>query len=161
MHDLIREQWIDLPRQEVFPFFADAKNLGRITPDWLNFEVLTPDVEMRPGAIIEYRIRLHGIPLRWRTRIERWEPPACFVDVQESGPYRTWRHTHTFIAEAGRTLVRDHVEYALPFGWLGALVNRFWVRRDVERIFAFRERALRESFNSEEIALSHGGGPPE
>jgi len=132
------------PVSEVFPFFADARNLQALTPDWLNFEVLTPGpVELRVGALIDYRLRVHGLPLRWRTHIKVWEPPRRFVDEQLRGPYRQWVHEHTFTERNGGTLARDVVHYAVPGG---ALVNRLFVRRDVERIFAFRREQLLARF---------------
>jgi ligand-binding SRPBCC domain-containing protein len=139
-----RRQRLALPAERAFAFFADARNLEAITPPWLAFEVLGAD-ELREGALIDYRLRLHRVPLRWRTRIAVWDPPVRFVDVQLRGPYALWEHTHTF-ERAGdeAVIVRDRVRYALPFGPLGALAHRLFVRRDIERIFAFRQRALAE-----------------
>jgi hypothetical protein len=139
-----RRQRLQLPAERAFAFFADAHNLEAITPPWLAFEVLSAD-ELREGALIEYRLRLHRVPLRWRTRIAVWDPPVRFVDVQLRGPYALWEHTHTF-ERAGdeAVIVRDRVRYALPFGPLGSLAHRLFVRRDIERIFAFRQRALAE-----------------
>ncbi|MFN3407661.1 MAG: SRPBCC family protein [Limisphaerales bacterium] len=138
------EQWLARPVEAVFPFFADARNLQAITPPWLDFQVLTPDpIEMRAGTLIDYKLRVHGVPLRWRTLIREWEPPHRFVDEQLRGPYRQWIHEHTFAARDGGTLARDVVRYAVPGG---ALVNRWFVRRDVERIFAFRRRELARRF---------------
>jgi len=134
------EQWLPRPVAEVFPFFADARNLQAITPAWLNFEVLTPgEVEMKPVALIDYKLRVRGIPLRWRTLIREWEPPHRFVDEQLCGPYRQWIHEHTFTEQDGGTLARDKVSYAVPGG---ALINTLFVRSDVERIFAYRHRKL-------------------
>ncbi|MDE3069335.1 MAG: SRPBCC family protein [Acidobacteriota bacterium] len=128
---------------EVFAFFAQARNLELLTPSWLSFEVLTPEpIEMRRGTIIDYRLRLHGLPLRWRSRIEAWEPGRRFVDLQLRGPYRLWHHTHEFEACEGGTLIRDRVRYALPLGALGDLVGRLLVRRDLERVFDFRRTAI-------------------
>ncbi len=138
------ELWLPRPRGDVFPFFAEARNLETITPPWLNFEVLTPaPIALRPGALIDYRIRVHGWPLRWRTEITAWEPPHRFVDVQLRGPYTLWHHAHTFEDRDGGTLCRDDVRYR-PRG--GALVHWLFVRRDVQRIFAYRQRRLRELF---------------
>jgi ligand-binding SRPBCC domain-containing protein len=132
------------PRPEVFAFFADAGNLQELTPPFLGFEILTPrPVEMRPGARIDYRIRLHGLPLRWRTAITAWEPPRRFVDEQLSGPYRLWIHEHTFEEDGDGTVVLDFVRYAVLFG---ALTNKLLVERDVRKIFAYREKRLREIF---------------
>ncbi len=138
------EQWLPRPLAEVFPFFADARNLEPITPPWLNFEVLTPaPIELRPGALIDYRIRVHGIPIRWRTEIEAWNPPHQFVDVQLRGPYKLWHHTHSFEERDGGTLCRDVVRYH-PRG--GALMNWLFVRRDVEGIFKYRQQRLNQLF---------------
>jgi ligand-binding SRPBCC domain-containing protein len=138
------ELWLPVPREKVFPFFADARNLETITPPWLNFKILTPgEIPMRAGALIDYRLRIHGFPVRWRTEITGWNPPFSFVDEQRRGPYRLWRHTHTFEEKDGGTLCRDRVEYGVPGG---ALVNRLFVRRDVEKIFAYRAAALTKFF---------------
>jgi ligand-binding SRPBCC domain-containing protein len=134
------ELWLPRPRAEVFSFFADARNLETITPPWLKFEVLTPSpIVLCPGALIDYRIRIHGLPIRWRTEITEWNPPHHFVDVQLRGPYKLWQHTHTFEERDGGTLCLDHVRYR-PRG--GALMNRLFVRRDIERIFQFRQQRL-------------------
>ncbi len=110
-YHLHREIWVPQPIAPVFDFFSRAENLGRITPSWLNFHMLTPTpVEMRAGTILEYRLRVHGVPIRWRTRIEQWDPPHGFVDVQEKGPYRLWRHTHRFVPSGAGTTVTDDVE---------------------------------------------------
>jgi ligand-binding SRPBCC domain-containing protein len=138
------ELWLPRPSNEVFPFFAEARNLERLTPPWLKFEVLTPSpISMQPGTLIDYRIRVHGFPLRWRTEIAEWNPPHQFVDVQVRGPYALWRHTHTFEERDGGTLCGDHVRYH-PRG--GALMNWFFVRRDVEQIFQYRQERLKEMF---------------
>ena len=136
------ELWLPRPRAEVFSFFAEARNLETITPPWLRFEVLTPPpIVLRVGALIDYRIRVHGIPIRWRTEIAEWQPPLRFVDLQLRGPYTLWHHTHTFEERAGGTLCGDVVRYR-PRG--GALVNWLFVRRDVERIFDFRRQRLQQ-----------------
>jgi ligand-binding SRPBCC domain-containing protein len=148
VHRLEREQLVPAPLADVFAFFAEARNLERITPAWLRFEVLTPEpLQMAPGTLIEYRLRLHGIPVRWLTRIEEWERERAFVDRQLRGPYRLWHHRHEFEARGeDATVVRDRVDYALPFGVLGELARRLFVGRDLERIFAFRQEAVREEF---------------
>jgi ligand-binding SRPBCC domain-containing protein len=138
------ELWLPRPRDEVFRFFADAFNLEALTPPWLKFEVLTPrPIEMRVGLRIDYRLRLRGLPLRWQSEITAWEPPVRFVDEQRRGPYRAWIHEHTFEEEDGGTLARDVVRYDVIGG---RLVNRFFVRRDVEKIFGFRQEKLLEIF---------------
>lgn len=142
-HILVREQVLPGTPGEVFAFYADAANLERITPAWLGFRIVTPQpIEMRPGALIEYRLNLHRVPVRWLTRIETWEPGERFVDVQVKGPYRLWHHTHTFEPHKGGTCVRDEVRYALPLGPLGELAHRLLVRRDLERIFDFRSASV-------------------
>ncbi|MBP7149718.1 MAG: SRPBCC family protein [Acidobacteria bacterium] len=121
---------------EVFAFFAEVQNLQAITPAWLDFRIVTSlPIEMRAGAIIDYRLRVRGIPLRWKTEITAWEPPRRFVDVQRRGPYLSWEHEDTFEARDGRTLVRDRVEYRV-FG--GAWIDRLFVAPDVRRIFIHR-----------------------
>ena len=142
-HVLTREQILPGDPDEVFGFFANAFNLEAITPPWLRFRVLTPGpVHLAPGALIQYRLELHRIPIRWLTRIETWVAGERFVDVQIRGPYRLWHHTHTFEAHDGGTLVRDRVRYALPLGLLGELAHRLLVRRDLERIFDFRQASV-------------------
>ena len=147
VHRLERQQFVPRPRDEVFAFFSDAQNLEMLTPAFLNFRILTPlPLDMRSGILFDYQIRLGGIPMRWRTRIETFEAPVRFVDVQLAGPYRTWRHVHEFQDAPGGTLVTDRVDYALPFGFLGALVHRLFVRRALKRIFDYRQQRLAEIF---------------
>lgn len=147
-------QWLPRPIGEVFPFFADAANLERITPPWLRFSVLTPGpVEMRVATRIDYRLRVRGVPLRWQSEITAWEPPLRFADEQRRGPYRLWVHEHTFRERDGGTEVRDHVTYAVPGGWL---VERLLVGPDVRRIFAYRRRALEELFPAVHDAFTAG-----
>jgi ligand-binding SRPBCC domain-containing protein len=144
VHLLEREQRLERPLAEVFGFYGDARNLERITPPWLGFEVTTAGpIEMGVGTLIEYRLRLHRVPVRWRTRIETWEPPRRFVDVQVKGPYSLWEHTHEFEEDGpGATLIRDRVRYAIPFGPLGELADRVLVRRDLRQIFDYRRDAV-------------------
>ena len=154
IHILEQEQWLLRPREEIFPFFADAANLEAITPPWVGFEILTPGpIAMRAGALIDYRIRLHGFPLRWRTEITAWDPPHRFVDEQRRGPYRQWVHTHSFVPKDGGTLCLDRVEYAVPGG---SLVNRWLVRPDVERIFAHRRQVLERLFGAGAPSVPRG-----
>ena len=136
---LRREQWIARPIDEVFAFFADAHNLEEITPPWLGFRILSMNTDfIEEGTTISYRLRLHGIPIRWQTEICEWNPPHCFVDEQKKGPYNLWRHTHRFEAHGSRTRMIDEVRYSLPFGVLGRIVHAVKVRRDVSRIFDYR-----------------------
>jgi ligand-binding SRPBCC domain-containing protein len=143
VHELSREHWVEAPLEQAFDFFSDALRLQAVTPPWLAFRMLTPGpIEVGPGTLLDYRLRVHGIPIRWQTRIETWEPPRRFVDRQLKGPYKLWVHTHIFEARDGGTLVGDHVRYALPLGPLGELAHRAVVRRDLERIFDYRHEAL-------------------
>jgi ligand-binding SRPBCC domain-containing protein len=141
-HTLRREQTLPGTPDEVFPFFADAGNLEAITPPYLRFEIVTPrPIAMGEGTLIEYHLRLHGLPISWLTRIEVWEdthPPLRFVDQQLRGPYALWHHTHEFEAAPEGTLMRDTVRYAIPFGPLGELAHALFVKRDVNRIFDYR-----------------------
>lgn len=140
-----RETVIDRPLEETFAFFADAANLETLTPSWLNFRILTPQpIPMREGAVIDYRIVLYGMPVPWRTRIDAWEPGVGFVDRQLLGPYLWWHHEHRFERVDGGTRVVDHVEYRPRARWLSGRI----VRRDVERIFTFRQHKLREVFGT-------------
>jgi ligand-binding SRPBCC domain-containing protein len=143
-HEFTAEQWLPVSADALFPFFADAGNLEEITPPWLRFEVITPrSLEMQVGALIDYRLRLHGLPLRWRSEITAWEPPRRFVDEQVRGPFRRWIHEHRLEARHDGTLVIDRVRYAVPGG---ALMNWIFVRRDVARIFSYRTAALGRRF---------------
>jgi ligand-binding SRPBCC domain-containing protein len=127
---------------ETFDVFKDPQNLARITPKWLNFQVLTNGVEMRQGAEIEYNIRWLGLPMHWKTLIAEYQPPHYFVDEQAEGPYALWRHRHTFEAVATGTKIGDHVEYALPLGPLGEIAHQLMVRAQLKAIFKFRQRAI-------------------
>jgi ligand-binding SRPBCC domain-containing protein len=147
LHVLEREQLIARPRPEVFAFFADPRNLETMTPETLGFHILTPGpIAMRKGAIIDYDLRLFGVRFSWKTLIEAYELDQRFVDVQMKGPYKVWRHTHTFSDAEGGTLVRDRVEYALPFGVLGTAVRALFVRRTLEGIFDFRAATMSRVF---------------
>jgi ligand-binding SRPBCC domain-containing protein len=141
-------QWLPRPRDEVFAFFSDAANLQRITPDFVRFRVLTPGpIEMRVGAIIDYQLRLRGVPFRWRTEITEWDPPLRFADVQRRGPYAEWVHTHTFEERDGGTQVNDEVRYRLRGpAVITRLVNAILVAPDARRIFQFRHQALADIF---------------
>ena len=144
-HVLERSQTLPGDPDEVFAFFADAFNLEAITPPWLGFRIVTPrPIDMRKGALIEYRLRLHRVPVRWLTRIEAWEPGVRFVDAQIRGPYKLWHHTHTFEPHPEGTLVRDRVRYEMPLGPAGELTHRLFVARDLGRIFDHRQAAVAE-----------------
>jgi ligand-binding SRPBCC domain-containing protein len=140
---LQREQLVPLAPVETFDFFADPFNLEAITPPWLGFQAATPrPIAMGVGVLIEYRLKLHALPLRWLTRIEAWEPGRRFADRQLRGPYRMWHHAHTFDEDERGTVMRDLVHYALPLGPAGRLAWAVLVRRDLDRIFDYRHDAI-------------------
>jgi ligand-binding SRPBCC domain-containing protein len=144
-YQLQTEIWLPRSRQQVFEFFADPRNLERITPPWLGFEILTPpEIKIGTGTLLDYRLRLRGIPLRWQSEIAVWEPPRRFVDRQLKGPYSLWVHEHRFDERDGGTAVGDRVEYAVPGG---RLVQRFLVAPDLQKIFSYRHKALAEIFS--------------
>ena len=144
---LFREQWVPRPPEEVFPFFADAHNLERITPPFLKFRILKVSTPvLQNGTRIDYQLSLHGVPVRWQSLIRDWNPDRSFVDSQTRGPYRRWDHTHEFEPHRGGTILRDRVQYELPLGALGSVVAGSFVARDLETIFAYRRSVVREIF---------------
>ena len=148
---------LPVPRREVFAFFADAANLALITPPEIGFRMRTEGrIDMRPGTLIDYTIRLHGIPLRWRTEITRWQPPSEFADVQLRGPYALWVHTHRFREDGGETVIEDAIRYALPFGKPGRLAHPL-VRRQLARIFSYRQEAVERYFRGRIPAVEPPG----
>jgi len=146
--------------ETVFPFFADAANLELLTPPWLRFQILTPGpIEMRVGALIDYRIWLRVVPLRWRTRISAWQPPFRFVDEQLCGPYRQWIHEHTFTQDGDEVIIHDHVRYAVPGGpAFQSTAHRMLVRPELDRIFSYRvgamKRLLQSGAGAEAVVMS-------
>jgi uncharacterized protein (TIGR01777 family) len=144
-HELISEQRLPRPPGQVFSFFSNPANLEKITPAFLRFRVLgTTTAPIGAGTLIDYALRLHGIPLRWQSRIESWTPNRLFVDVQTRGPYALWHHCHEFEPDDGGTVIRDRVRYRLPFGALGDLIAGWLVRRDLEAVFDFRRQRIEE-----------------
>jgi ligand-binding SRPBCC domain-containing protein len=142
--NLRAETWVPAPLDEVFPFFADAANLQALTPPWLRFSIRTPEpIQMAAGTRIEYRIRVHGLPLLWESVISAWEPPHRFVDEQRRGPYRRWVHTHRFLEERGGTRLVDEVDFALYVSWIAAPL----ITRDLRRIFTYRHHVLHRLFS--------------
>jgi ligand-binding SRPBCC domain-containing protein len=147
------EQWLARPIAEVFAFFSDATNLDAITPPWLQFHVVTPaPIVACRGTLIDYRLRVHGVPMRWQSEITSWDPPHGFVDEQRRGPYRRWVHRHQFEELDGGTWIRDHVEYAVPGFVAEPLLHRWFVRPDLDAIFAYRQQKLLEL-----LAVPKGG----
>lgn len=137
---------------EVFDFFSRAENLQTITPPWVGFSIITPTpIAMAVDTIIEYRIKLHGLPMKWQTLITQWDPPRAFVDEQLRGPYRQWTHRHRFTAAPDGTLAEDEVIYRVPGG---PLVHALLVKRDVRRIFEYRQRRLMEIFPDPAVVVS-------
>jgi ligand-binding SRPBCC domain-containing protein len=145
--ELTTELVIDRPLEEVFDFFSDAGNLEAITPPWLNFRIVTPmPIDMKKGALIDYRLQLHGLPIKWRTEIEAWQPPRRFVDQQLRGPYKRWYHEHTFESlSSNQTLAKDRVHYIPRFG---SLVHKYFVKPDLLKIFTYRQEQLVKHFTT-------------
>lgn len=144
IHTFHSELWVPHPREEVFDFFSRAENLEALTPPWLRFSILTPGpIAMRAGVRIRYRLRLHGVPLRWVSEITEWQPPYRFVDEQRTGPYRLWIHSHQFFEHNDGTMIRDMVRYSVAGG---TLVQKLFVAPDISRIFEFRRQKIAELF---------------
>ncbi|MBK7391737.1 MAG: SRPBCC family protein [Chloracidobacterium sp.] len=141
-------QELDLPRAEVFEFFSNAENLERITPPELGFNIITPlPIDIKKGTLIDYKLSLHGVPIKWQTEITHWEPPFEFIDMQLSGPYKQWIHLHRFTEpEPGKTLMEDEVRYRLPFEPIGDIGN-FMVGGKIKKIFDYRRKAVEEYFS--------------
>lgn len=144
------EQIINQPIEVVFDFFSKAENLQRITPPLLDFHILTElPIEMKKGTLIEYRLKVRGLPMRWKTLIDEWQPPYKFVDLQLKGPYKTWHHTHQFKSLGpNQTLMTDIVRYEVPFGYLGLVADALIVKKDIQKIFAFRKIEIERIFHS-------------
>ena len=157
---LIFQQWLPLSKEELFPFFSDAKNLEQITPPSLRFKILNTSTEtIQSGTEINYRLRIDGVPVRWRTLIKDWKPPHMFSDNQEKGPYKKWYHTHLFEDLAHGTLMTDQVDMILPLGLLGSLALSWKVFRDVEKIFQYRKKIIHDLFKegSSQVSGRRGG----
>jgi ligand-binding SRPBCC domain-containing protein len=144
VHRLERSQRVGIPIEHAFAFYADTHNLEPMTPPWLHFRLINDGpVTMEAGALLDYTLKLHGVPIRWTTRIETWDPPSGFVDTQLKGPYALWEHTHVF-EDDGKdgTVIHDRIRYAVPLGPLGAIAHRLFIRRDLRRIFDYRAEAF-------------------
>ena len=149
MHRFETEQWLPVSLAEAWDFFSTPLNLARITPKELDFQILSDleGKEAHSGMIIDYKVRpLWGIQMRWQTEICRVEKPFIFVDRQLKGPYKVWEHTHTFKEQNGGVLMHDRVDYEVPLGFLGRLMNQLVVKKEIDKIFDFRRKALEEIF---------------
>ena len=147
MHILVKETVINRPLKEVFDFFSKAENLNEITPPDMQFQILTAlPINIQKGTLIDYKIKVNGIPFKWKTLISTWEPPHRFVDEQLKGPYNTWIHEHTFEERDGKTYMKDVVKFKSP-GWiLEPLINSLFIEKKVKGIFEYREKKLNEFF---------------
>jgi ligand-binding SRPBCC domain-containing protein len=155
-YSLRKSLWLPQSRAKVFEFFSNPGNLDRLTPAWLSFAILTPATnQLKKGALLDYRLRIRGMPIRWQSEIAVWEPPYRFVDRQAKGPYSLWVHEHTFEERDNGTLVGDNVEYAVPGG---SIVQKFLVAPDLERIFNYRHKILEELFNPAKSAPARRTG---
>jgi ligand-binding SRPBCC domain-containing protein len=151
---LRKSVWLAQLPAKVFEFFASPGNLDRLTPPWLNFTILTPATsQVKQGALLDYRLRIRGLPIRWQSEIAIWEPPRRFVDRQTKGPYSLWIHEHTFEERDNGTLVGDNVEYAVPGG---TIVQKLLIAPDLERIFNYRHKILEELFNPAKSTSRNG-----
>ena len=150
---LERKQMIERPIAEVFEFFADAGNLEKITPPELNFKIISPQpIDIKKGAFIDYKLKLRGIPITWKTEITQWNPPNNFVDTALKSPYKQWIHLHTFeTGEAGETIMRDKVRYRLPLEPLGDIAH-FYVKKELAYIFDYRCKVIEEIFKGQKPA---------
>jgi ligand-binding SRPBCC domain-containing protein len=143
------EMLIPESRDRVFEFFRDAENLQKLTPPWLDFKILTPiPIDIREGQIIDYRLKLWGLPFSWKTEISQWQPPHKFQDIQITGPYKLWVHTHTFEEVEDGTLMRDQVRYLPRGSILAPWINRLFVARNIRMIFKYREKSIMRYFKT-------------
>ena len=146
-HILIRETVLNGSIEEVFDFFSKAENLDKITPPILGFRIITPlPVEMKNGTLIDYKIKLNGIPFNWRTEITKWDPPHCFEDTQLKGPYKMWVHEHKFIERNNKTFMTDTVRYISPGGAFEFIPHNLIVKKKVNFIFDYRQKIFDELF---------------
>jgi len=146
IYEIRLEQLVPRPIDVVFDFFSRASNLAILTPPWLDFRMVGAPEQLEAGSLIDYKLCIHKIPVRWTTQITEWEPPRRFVDIELSGPLALWHHEHVFVPDPNGTIMQDTVCYALPFGLLGQIANRLLVARDLEDLFDFRAQKMRELF---------------
>ena len=149
IHTLKKEQKISKNILEVFDFFSRPENLSIITPPKMKFNIMTPSpIEMKDGALIDYTVKILGFPIKWRTLITKYDPPNIFIDQQLKGPYSLWHHTHTFKKiNDNETLIGDTVIYVVPFSFIGSIVHSIYISRDLEKIFSYREKKIKDFFN--------------
>ena len=141
------KQIINKDIDTVFPFFSKPENLSTITPEKLDFTILTPNpIVMKEGQLIDYTIRILGKKIRWRTIITEFSPPEMFVDQQLKGPYSMWHHTHIFNKIDGGVEIIDRISYAVPFGFIGQIVNYFFIKNDLKKIFRYRYKVIKDYF---------------
>jgi hypothetical protein len=146
IYSLDSEEWVAPPIERVFEFFSHAGNLQQLTPPWLDFQITKLPEIMKVGALIEYALRVHALPMHWASKITEWNPPYRFVDVQLKGPFALWKHEHQFTSERGGTIIGDKVAYSLPLGFAGAAIHWAFVRRDIQNIFNYRAKRTKEVF---------------
>jgi ligand-binding SRPBCC domain-containing protein len=159
-HILTRSLKLPVPRADAFAFFSDAGNLERITPPELKFHIITPQpIKVRQGTLIDYRLKLRGFPVKWRTEIHVWDPPHAFVDRQIRGPYKQWVHRHSFFEiDKNTTLIEDEVKYRLGFSPFGEVAH-FLVRRELDYIFDYRQARVAELLVAQPQAAAAGHSP--
>ena len=154
LYKLRAEMLIERPLSEVFSFFENPSNLGKITPRWVDFKITSEEpIKMRKGAEIYYTIKVMNVPMHWKTVITDYQPPLLFVDEQEKGPYAFWHHRHTFEETARGVMVGDHVQYAMPLGPLGRLAHGVMVSKQLRSIFSFRQNELGKIFGGKTVEL--------
>ncbi len=142
-HKFTTQTIIEKPLETVFSYFSDAANLQDLTPPWLHFKIITKlPIDMKKDALIDYQLKLYGIPFHWQTKILGWSPPDHFVDIQLKGPYKEWIHIHRFEKQGKNTIMNDQVYYSLPFGWLSIPARYLLVRKNIEKIFDYRRKQL-------------------
>ena len=150
---LERRFWLPRPQAEVFQFFAEPRNLALVQPPGAHLRWLSaPPAALAAGAVLDFRVRVLGWPMRWRVMVREFDPPYRFVDVQLWGPFARWEHRHRFVAGArdegepgiAGTWVKDRLSYGLPFGRLGNVVHALAAGRQITRLFDHRDRRLRE-----------------
>ena len=141
-------QFIPHPINRVFGFFSKPENLEKITPNTLHFKILADlPIDMKVDQEIDYKIRIRGIPMRWRSKILSYDPPNSFIDEQIKGPYALWHHTHNFIEKDGGTYIHDIVKYKIPYGFIGRFLNKVWISKDLNSIFSYRKHEIAKFFN--------------